>query len=142
VKARLRVDLDDDRQPVVGHADVGSQQAISRGRLVHVAHQQGVKHHAQHGRRRAALQGEGVVLVKVGLPGGRHQHDLAAFGRGWVDVRKMGKPGRVADVPELGVSVGGPSITHEPKPEGQAAVCPETGQGSSHATILHTFFRS
>ena len=142
VKARLRVNLKSHRQAVGCDLNVRGQQAISGGWLFHIAHQQSVKHHAQHGRRRTAFKGEGVVFVEIGLPRGRHQNDLATFGRSRIDIRKMGKTRRVANVAKLGIRMGCPSVARHPEPEGQPTLCQKSSHGSTHATILPTFSRS
>jgi hypothetical protein len=67
-----------------------------------------LEHQVGQARRRGALQGERVVLVELGDARGWHQGQLAALGGGGVNPLEMIEAGRVLDVAELGVGVGGP----------------------------------
>ena len=89
-----------------------------------------------------ALEGEGVELVEVGGPGGRHHADLTALGRGGVDVVKVGEARRVLDVAKLAVGVHSPNGHRHAGHHRQQATSPNPNRVSWHATILPIFSRS
>ena len=109
VETGLGVQPEGGREFVGCHAHILGQQAIGGGGLLGIAGEQGFEHQGTDARWRGAFQGERVVLVETGCPGGCHQADVTPFGRDRVHITEIFEAGWVFDVAELGISMGRPS---------------------------------
>ena len=131
VKPGQGVELEGDRQTILGHTDILGQQTIRGGGFIEIAHQQGLKHQTAQSRWGGAFEGEWVVFVKAGGTRGGHHRNAAALGRLRVDITEMGEARWVLDVAKLGVGMRGPC--------GKSREQKGDRQKNAHATILQDF---
>ena len=132
VKARFPAQAEGGRQAIGRHRHVLGQQAVAGALLVQRAGEQGVEHQLAQISRRAAADGEGVVLVEGGQAQVADQAQLAALGRIRVDVVEVVEPGRVLHVAPQRIAVGTPRRGAEQQTKGH--------KQCTHATILPLFF--